>query len=414
MSAWNTRRDRMKTLRPLVLLVALGAVALVLFGCSDNNSADSAGSAEELFSEGIAYLEGSMGDVNMEEPPWEWDVDTEEANGYFEDALDADPDHCGALLMAAITRLAMVLQDPDLADILEGLFPDEGRGPGGPGDFLFRAFQRPDVYAAAMRLRASSRDDFPFSELQDFIEAEVLPALEYADGNLLQFEDQDCVVLLHFEVEEKRETIEIEIDATDVFLLHAPLDALQAVFHVSVSYNVDMDDGQDFQELIDEDPDFLSLRPGNQMASAYAELLEMQEHLGDCAQSLLDETDPQDTDVFTNTDDEGWIPLGEGFADTLLAIAEDIYEGLTNGVSFNPAEDIEPSAPNMEILIDLWELFNDPLDPLTDYFPAHTWSDSMTIEVTEPVYFEDPTFDEITPDMTNAKWDEIFEWLDEQ
>jgi hypothetical protein len=96
-----------------------------------------------------------------------------------------------------------------------------------------------------MRLRAFSRDDFPFSELQDFVEAEVLPALEYADDKLMQFEDQDCVVLLHFEVEQKRETLEIEIDAIDVFLLHAPLDALRAVFHVAVSYNVDREDGQD-------------------------------------------------------------------------------------------------------------------------------------------------------------------------
>ncbi|MCK4415033.1 MAG: hypothetical protein KAY32_15995 [Candidatus Eisenbacteria sp.] len=405
----------MKTLRALVMLVVIGAIALVLVGCSEDNSADSAATAEELFGQGLAYLEDSMADVNLEEPPWEWDVDTEQANGYFEDALDIDPDHCGALLMAAITRLAMVLQDPDLADILEGLFPDDGRGPGGPGDFLFRAFRRPDVYAAAMRLRASGRDDFPFSELQDFIDAEVLPALEYADGNLLQFEDQNCVVVLHIEVEEKRETIEFEIDATDVFLLHAPLDALQAVFHIAVSYNVDVDDGQDLQELIDEDPHFLSLRPGDHMASAYSELFEMQDHLSDCAWSMSHETDPQDTDLFTNTDDEGWILLGAGFADTLAAIAEDIYDGLENGVSFNPAEDTgEPGAPDMEIFIDLWELFNDPLDPITDYFPAHTWLDSTSMEVTEPIYFTDPTFSDITPDMTNEYWGDIYDWLDEE
>ena len=404
----------MKTLSTLVVLVVIGAIALVLAGCSEDNSADSGATADELFSEGMTYLEDSMADANMEEPPWEWDVDTQEANGYFEDALDVDPDHCGALLMAAITRIAMVLQDPDLGDILDDLFPAEGRGPSGPGDFLFRVFRRPDVYAAAMRLRASSRDDFPFSELQDFIEAEVLPALEYADDKLTQFEDLDGVVVLQFDVEEKRETIEIEIDATDVFLLHAPLDAVQAVFHVSVSYNVDMDDGQDWDELIDEDPDFLSLRPGDHMPSAYTELFEMQEHLSDCAWSMAHEDDPQDTDLFTNTDDEGWFPLGAGFADTLSSIAEDMYDGLENGVSFNPADDIDESAPDMDILIDLSELFNDPLDPITDYFPAHTWSDSMSMEVTEPIYFEDPTFDQITPEMTNAKWDEIFEWLDEQ
>ena len=403
----------MKTLRPLVVLVVLGAVALGLVGCSEDNSADSAATAEQLFTQGMAYLENSMSDVNPEEPPWEWDVDMGQANGYFEDALDSDPEHCGALLMAAITRIAMVLQDPDLADILESLFPDDGRGTGGPGHFLLRTFRRPDVYAAAMRLRTSSRDDFPFSELQDFIEGEVLPALEYADGNLALFEDEDCEVLLHIDVEQKRETIEIEIDVTDVFLVHASLDAVQAVFHVAVSYNVDMEDGQDFQELIDEDPDFLSLRPGDHMASAYSELFEMEEHLSDCAVSMAAETDPQDTDLFTNTDDEGWMPLGEGFADTLASIAEEIYDGLANGVTLNPANDFEPGAPDMDILIDVEELFTDPLDPITDYFPAHTWIDSMTMDVTEPIDFPDPTFSDITPGMTDVDWGDVFDWLDQ-
>ena len=92
---------------------------------------------------------------------------------------------------------------------------------------------------------------------------DALAALEYADSNFTQFEDQDCEVLLSFDVEERRETIEIEMDATDAFLMHAPLDALQAVCHVSISYNVDTDYGQDWDELIDEDPDFLSLRSGD-------------------------------------------------------------------------------------------------------------------------------------------------------
>ncbi len=400
----------MKMLRPLVALVVLGAVAFMLAGCSDGSSADGAPTAEELFTQGVTYLERSMADADLDQPPWMWDVNMGQANNYFEDALDADPDHCGALMMAAVTRIAMVLQDPDLADIIEGLFPEEGRGPG----FLFRVLQKPDVYAAARRLMASSRDDFPFSELQDFIEAEVLPALDYADGNLTQFEDQDCVVTLNIQMEGERETVEIEIDATDVLLMHAPLDILQAVFYVTVSYNVDMEDGQSFQELIDEDPDFLSLRPGDHMASAYAELFEMGGHLSDAASSMAAETDPQDTDLFTNTDDEGWFPLGEGFADTLASIAEDIDDGLENGVSINPADDIEPGAPEMDISVDLEELFTDPLDPITYYFPAHTWLDSMNMDVTEPVDFPDPTFSDITPEMTDEDWGDIVDWLDGQ
>ena len=402
----------MKALRPLVLLVVIGAVALGLFGCSEDKGADEAATADQLFAQGIAYLEDEMAGVNPEEPPWMWDIDMERANGYFEDALDIDPDHCGALVMAAMTRLAMVLQDPDLADIIEGLFPEEEPGPGGPGDFLFRTLRKPDVYTAARLLRESYRSDFPFSELQSFIEAEVLPALEYADGNLAQFEGQDCVVLLDIEVEESRSPVEIEIDAADVFLMHAPLDVLQAVFYIAVSYNVDVEEGQSLQELIDEDPDFLSLRPGGNMASAYTELLEMQYNLREAAWSLAHETDPQDTDLFTNTDDEGWVPLGAGFSDTLNMIADQVYDALENGLNFNPAEDTgEPAAPDIDILVDLHELFSDPLDPITDYFPAHTWFDPMSMVVTQPIDFPDPTFSDITPGMGDEDWGAVFDWL---
>ncbi len=406
----------MKVLRPLVVLVVLGAVALGLFGCSEDKGADEAATADQLFAQGIAYLENSMAGVNPEEPPWMWDINMEQANSYFEDALDIDPDHCGALMMAAITRIAMVLQDPDLGDIIDGLFPDERRGPGGPGDFLFRALRKPDVYTAARRLRESCRSDFAFSELQDFIEAEVVPALDYADGNLTQFEDQDCVVLLNIEMEGRREEVEIEIDATDALLMHAPLDVLQAVFYIAVSYNVDREEGQTLQYLIDDDEsDFLTLRPGDNMASAYSELLEMHDHLSEGASSLANETDPQDTDLFTNTDDEGWIPLGAGFADSLSFIADEILEALESGLVFNPANDTgNPAAPDIDILVDLEEFFADPLDPITDYFPAHTWSDPESMVVTQPITFPDPTFSDITPDMTNEYWGQVFDWLNTQ
>ena len=83
-------------------------------------------------------------------------------------------------------------------------------------------------------------------------------------------------------------------------------------------------------------------------------------------------------------------------------------------MSFNPAEDTgEPGAPDIDILVDLEELFTDPLNPVTDYFPAHTWLDPMNMNVTEPIDFPDPTFSDITPGMTDAKWGDIFDWLDE-
>lgn len=405
----------MRKLNLLAPVLLYGVAALVMSGCSESNSADGAPTADQLFSQGVTYLEDTMSEADLDQPPWEWSVDMAEANAYFEDALDVDPDHCGALLMSALTRLAMVLQDPDLAAIVQDLFPDEGRGPGGPGRFLLRALQTPDVYSAARRIVSAPRDALPFSDLQDFIESDVVPALDFADANLTRFEDLDCVVFLYLEVEERREAVEIEIDVSDVFIMHAPLDMLQSVLYMAVSYNVDVADGQTLQELIDDDPDFLSLRPGDHMASAYSELLDMEDHLRQGAWSLADETDPQDTDLFTDTDDAGWIPLGEGFADELSSMADEIHDALTSGLTFNPWDDTgEPGAPDIDILVDLEEFFTDPLDPVTDYFPVHTWADSMTMEVVRPIDFPDPGFSEITPGMSDGDWEGVFDWLNEQ
>ena len=107
--------------------------------------------------------------------------------------------------------------------------------------------------------------------------------------------------------------------------------------------------------------------------------------------------------------------MGAGFAETLGDIAEDMEPALQSGLNFNPWEDTgEPGAPDMDILVDLEELFTDPLDPITAYFPAHTWLDSMSMDVTEPIDFPDPTFSDVTPGITNENWGEIFDWIDGQ
>jgi hypothetical protein len=34
--------------------------------------------------------------------------------------------------------------------------------------------------------------------------------------------------------------------------------------------------------------------------------------------------------------------------------------------------------------------------------------------VTQPITFPDPTFSDITPDMTNEHWGQVFDWLNTQ
>ena len=392
-------------------ILALAALSFGLTGCDEG--ADDAQTADQLYAEGMVYIEESMQDINPETAPWEWAVDMSEANGMFEDALSEDPDHCGALLMSALTRLMMVAQDEELASIMEALFPEvESRGDPLAGHLL-RWFSRPDVYALRDRLKDARQDAFDFSELQVFIEDEVNPAMEYADDRLSRFEQLGCTVPLSFDIEEERTTIEMELDVSDALFVHAALDAVQAVFHVAVSYNVDVEAGQSLQDLIETDPDFLSLRPGEHMGSAHAELLEMEEHLRDACVSVQSETDDQSDDLITDSYDVGWLPLGEGTVDELMEVADGIGEALTTGVIFNPYLDTgEPGAPDIDITVDLQEMFTDPIDPITDYLPAHTWPSADSINIVRPIDFPDPSFSDITPGMSDADWELLISWLE--
>jgi hypothetical protein len=390
-------------------LISIGLL-LPVFGCSGEGGDGE--SAEQLYAEGMSEFEGEMGDADMEQAPWDWDVDVSEAHEHFDDAADADPSHCGAVLMAGATRLLMVLTDPQLADILGSLFPEE---PGGDrGDCIFWYRRRPDIGGLYRLLADRQRQDFHFSELQDYIDDEVLPALAYADGRLTDFEEMDCVVLIVVGQDSLGNDIEVEIDATDAYFLHTALDAVRAGCYVAVSYNVDVDDGQTPQELLESDADFMTLARPSAMGDAYDALSAIAAHLDAGCDALEAESDDQTNDIVTET--EGYLPLedllGEGAVEAVREAADAIDDALVNGISFNPAES-DPPGPDVEVLVDLDELFNDPIADLRDYFPAHSWPEPDSIAVARPIQLPDPEFDDITPGMTNGEWELILQWMEE-
>ena len=402
----------MKAIRVAALVALVAGLAVLVHGCG-SEGASSGQSADQLFVQGMASLEQGMSGADFDEEPWEWDVDFSEPLARFEEALDQDPEHCGALFGAAFTRLLVILVDPEIGDALDELYPEEERG--GADAFLWCA-REPDVLGLAQYLR-SHRDDFVFSELQEFMEDEVIPALAIADEWLSDFEELDCTIVITVEIPDSigwgREEVELELDATDAYFVHAPLDAVQAMAHIVCAYDVDFTEEETLQYLIECDPNFLTLRSGDHMPSAYDELIELAAHLTDACDSLEGETDAQNDDLITETG--GLIPLdelvGENAVEEIRAIAEDLHGALVDGLTVNPSDD-DPEAPDIDILVDLDELFNDPLPDLRDYFPAHTWPEEDDMDVTRPIVFTDPTFDGITPGMTNAEWEELIQWME--
>jgi hypothetical protein len=407
--------------------VLLAAMALVLSGCGTENGGEpGTQSADEQFEAAMAEMQQELDGVDPELPPWEWDADLTGVLAGLEGALDADPDHCRALLTSAFVRLAIVAMDPDIGDFLDDVYGESAAGRGGPRHGLLWFLRRPNVFGIEDYARSvgerQRRDEFPFSQVQEYVEAVVIPALDYADERLTRFEDLGCVDVIYVDTGGPRGIIEIEVDATDAYFVHAPLDLLQSVTHMIVAYNVDVEAGQSWEELIEDDADFLTLRSGGHMPDAYGELLEMAGHLEDATDSLEEEEaagDPQHDDLFTRLD--GLIPLedemflGPGAVDSIRLIAARLEDGLLNGFSVNPAEDTgEPDAPDLDIEIDPAEAFNDPVDDLRDYFPDHAvpWPTPDSLHVFRPVDFPDPTMSDALPTMTDAAWEALIQWME--
>lgn len=401
--------------------VALLAASVALFGlgCGDgggNGGVDGGGGqgADEHFADAMVELEAELSDLDGDAYPWEWEADLSDALDDLEAALDADPNHEGALFMSALTRLAMVMMDPDLGDIMDGIF-DGDDGPVGARGAFFWYLEGLDPFLFVELARSDRPDDFPFSDAQAFIEGTVIPALDYADGRLTRFEDLNGSFEIQIVSEGRREVIVVDIDATDAYFIHAPLDVVQATSHALVSYNVDMEAAQSLEELFEVDPDFLTLRGGSHMPEAHDELLEMADHLSEATLSLDAEVDAQGDDVFTKT--AGYIPLeddelfGPGGVDTLRAYSDRIEDALLSGYTVNPAD---YGGPNFDILLDFEEFFTNPMEDIRTYLPAHQvpWPDEDSTYVLRPVDFPDPTLDGFLPDMTDGMWEDLFQWVE--
>ncbi|MFH1502922.1 MAG: hypothetical protein ABIG03_07730 [Candidatus Eisenbacteria bacterium] len=394
------------------LFAAVSALVVALTGCAGDgpSAADRAG---DLYLQGLFELYEGLADVDADDAPWEWDANVDSALSKFEEALEHDPDHCGALLGSALTRVLGVITDPELGEILRRLFPaDRGAAPRS----LFWFAAPPDV-AGLARHFDEHRDDFHFSELQEYVESTALPSLGVADERLTRFEELGCqvglVIVLPDAAGEKDQLVPVELDVADAYFAHAALDALESVAHLIASYDVDVDDGQSLQTLVETDPDFLTLRPGGHLQSTYGEIASVGLHLLDAADALEAETDEQSDDLITLRD--GYVRLeellGVGALETIRDLGEDIGDALDQGLSFE-LSDLEPGAPSVTVLVDLDELLNDPLGDLRDYLPAHTWPTPDSMRVTRPVTMPDPALGGVTPGMTDGDWAKIVEWLE--
>ncbi len=405
---------QMAKLRGLLFLAAI--LVLVGSGCSTEENGPTELSC-------LVVLEADLVDMDMEELPWEWDVDFQQHLECFESVLENDPNNDDALLMAAFCRTMVTAGDEELGRIMEELFGDETRS--ARHNALFWYLTLPDPEAIRSVIRASRRGDFVFSDIQEFITDEVLPSLNEVDVYLSTFEELGGVVVLYTDPalpDSLQLPDYLEFDVADAYFVHVAVDIMQALCYLGISYNADTTGAENLEYLIEEDADFLTLNDADFMSSAEAELMGAVYHLRDACDALEGESDDQEWDFIT-VSEPGWVVLedddvlGPGAVETLRDAA-DLLEEVLFGEGIVNLHEYEDDAPDIDIHVSLESLFNDPLPDLRSYLPWHTWSvDGDTMYVTEPITFPDPEFDGpdpayggIFPGMTNDTWRLLVDW----
>jgi len=412
----GSETPRMQMTRLAVLLFLTAILVLGGPGCSTEGDGPT-----ELTC--LVLLEADLVAIDMEELPWEWDVDFQQHLECFESVLEGDPHNDDALLMAAFCRTMVTASDEELGRIMGELFGDETRS--ASHNALFWYLTLPDPDAMRSVIKAGTRGDFVFTDLQDFITDEVLPSLNEVDAYLTAFEELGGAVVLYTApaLPDSTELPDyLEFDVADAYFVHVAVDIMQALCLLAISYNGDTTGAESLEYLIEEDADFLTLNDAEFMSLAEAELLGAADHLEDACDALEKESDDQEWDFIT-VSEPGWVVLedddilGPGAVAMLRDTAALLRETLTEEGIVNLHE-FDEDAPDIDIRVSLESLFNDPPPDLRDYMPWHTWSaDGDTLHITEPITLPDPEFDGpdaayggVFPGMTNETWRVLYEW----
>jgi hypothetical protein len=400
------------------------ALVVVLSSCLLTSPSAFAQSAEDYFKGGKAYLES-----NQLSP----------AHTYFQAAISLEPNHQGANLFFALTRILMISQSSGFNTLLDRA----GLSPTGRDVFNWTADFTRDPEGNILLPSTSPTS----AELQAFLRDHVLPEMNGALGNLSQvtssfetmfrsyiesstgavsglniltdnskFWETNEFAGLKISVSETEYTIvsntwntitvspnwsispgnysygifePIEIDYGDVLLLKGSLTLGRAGVSILTAYNVDVDIDSiaslvnagtfDIQtSIINAYPQLLTLLPGHLLSQAKSIVREGLNLIASAIDFVEGETDPQNFDLFIIDD-----PLELQEYRDLLADLNSALDGTTlirkNGLYVN-----------------LSEFFDNP-KVLRNYLPTF-----LRDRFVKGNTFPDPTFGGILPLMTPA------------
>ena len=333
-------------------------------------------------------------------------IDFSDADRLYREAIAADPRNTEAQFGTALTHLLVLAINEDVRALQDSLnaYTGDDEGSGKLAIVAMDLAATAEIAAKSPLLVAKMTQDaiedpLKVSDIQQTIEEEILPAIDYALERLQIVEgDPDFTFELTPEMQGDEEEEPREIDLGEVYMIDASLRLLKAVFLVVTAYDFDFDDNGSYaflddgsnenvlrhMERLDKTGTFMTLRSADAMPGAKASILTAVDKMEQGMAAVRAETDDQDDDIILADDlddldeeidlsDQDDVPVF--FRDIrttgdALRKAREILEGT---VEIEADFDGDEGTPKQTVVFDVGQFFDNPVQDLRTLLPYHTW-----------------------------------------
>ena len=371
-------------------------------------------------------------------------IDFAEADRLYQEAIAADPRNTEAQFGAALAHLLALSANEDARSVQDSLNAYMGDGEGS-GKLVIGSLDLAATAEISGKLplmiaemtQDAVQDPLKVSDIQQTIDEEIIPALDYTLERLQIVEgDSTFTFELTPEMQGDEDEEAREIDLGEAYMIDAQLRLLKAVFQVATAYNFDFDDNGSYDfvddgsgenilrhvERLDKTGAFMTLRSADALSGAKASILAAIDKMELGLAAIRAETDDQDNDLILaeDLDDlDGEIDLSDQdddvpaffreirTADDALRKAREILEGT---VAIEADFDGDNDTPKQTVVFDIGKFFDDPVQDLRALLPYHSWhldllqnrnfADELVLadaagnalEDAPPLVFPDPSF----------------------
>ena len=369
-------------------------------------------------------------------------IDFSEAERLYREAIAADPRNTEAQFGAALTHLLALAANEDVRALQDSLNAYTG-GDEGSGKLAFGAL---DLAASAetagkspllvAKMTQDAIDDpLEVSDIQETIEEEILPAIDYSLERLRIVEgDPDFTFQLTPGMQGDEEEEPREIDLGEAYLIDAGLRLTKAVFLVATAYDFDFDDNGSYEfledgsnenvlrhmERLDKTGTFMTLRSADAMPGAKASILTAMDKIEQGLEAIRAETDDQEDDVILADDlddldeeidlsDQDDLPVFFRDISSIGDAVNKVREILEGTVEIEADFDGDGDTPEQTVVFDVGRFFDHPVRDLRTLLPYHTWhldrlqnrnfadelvltdASGAALEASPPLVFPDPS-----------------------